>query len=173
VAGGLEKMSGRVIIGSLIILIGLGFLFDLNVFRFLIPALLIFFGLRIIFGQRSGFGSLNKSVSKEDEIKRVMIFSGINQKSTAENFRKAELAAIFGGGDLDLSQVKTKTKTVELDLVAVFGGVKVRIPENWSVASEGVGILGGFDDKTSSVIKANVKCQIKGVAIFGGVEVVN
>ena len=38
---------------------------------------------------------------------------------------------IFGGGDLDLSQVKTSEASIDLELVAVFGGARLIVPKNW------------------------------------------
>lgn len=164
-------MNSRIIFGAIIILIGLGFLFDFNVFRFVIPLFIIFIGLQILTG-RSQPWNPSETTSREDILKRVAVFSGIKQRVASENFKKAEIVAVFGGGDLDLSEAKAKGNTVELDLIAIFGGVKVRIPKTWYVSSEGVGILGGFSDNTS-VSGKQVRCLVKGVGMFGGVEIVN
>jgi predicted membrane protein len=165
-------MNSRVIIGVVIVLIGLGFLFDINVLRFIFPLFLVFIGVQILMGRRQNWDLAKTATVAEDSLHRVLIFSGINQKVVSSNFKSGEVVAIFGGGDIDLSSAKTKAKTIELELVAIFGGLKVRIPSDWSVTSEGVGILGGFDNKAKGGTKA-VTVQLKGVAIFGGVEVVN
>jgi predicted membrane protein len=164
-------MNSRIIFGTIVILVGVGFLFDFNILRFLIPVFLIFIGLQILTG-RSQPWNPSETTSREDVLERVAVFSGIKQRVTSENFKKAEIVAVFGSGEIDFSETKSKSKTIELDLVAVFGGVKVRIPQNWYVSSEGVGILGGFSDNTAAGGK-DVKCLVKGVALFGGVEIVN
>lgn len=164
-------MMFRFIFGAFIILLGLGFLFDTNLIRFLLPLILIIIGLRIISGNNRNWDISKKSESKDDKFSRVAIFSPINEKITAENFQKAEAVAVFGGGEIDLSQSRTKAKNIELELVAVFGGIKVIVPTTWKINSEGVGILGGFTNNTKGNGSVNVKLQ--GVSIFGGVEVVN
>lgn len=163
-------MTARYIVGAFIILIGLGFLFNFDVFRFIFPVIIILIGIAILTGRHRSWDYSHVNSISEDNLKRVLVFSGINAKVESTNFSKGELVAVFGGGDLDLSAVKTKAKEVELDLVAVFGGLRVRIPAEWKVTSEGVGILGGFSVETGKS-SGNVLVHLKGAAILGGVEV--
>jgi predicted membrane protein len=165
-------MMFRFLFGAFIILLGLGFLFDVNLLRFLIPLFLIIIGIRIITGNNRNWDMSKRSESKDDSFKRVAIFSPINERVSSDNFQRAEAVAVFGGGEIDLSQAKTKAKQVNLELVAVFGGLKVIVPKNWKVSSEGIGIIGGFSNNTKGD-GAVVNVKLEGVAIFGGVEVVN
>jgi predicted membrane protein len=164
---------GRLILGIVIILIGLSFLFDINILRYLIPLVIIYFGLRILMGKGSETGFDTKTQTQEDKIERVLVFSGLNSKYTSSNFKGGSIVAIFAGGELDLSEVTTQEKEIKMDLVAIFGGVKVRVPRNWQINSEGVGILGGFNNNTGREGEAVTTLKVEGVAIFGGVEVVN
>ncbi len=163
----------RVFFGILIILFGLSFLFKFPFFNVLLAIVVIGLGIKVLGGRGSGFDMGRRGETNEDFLKRVLIFSGINRKVVSDTFGGAEVVAIFGGGDIDLSEVKTEGKTLNLDLVAIFGGLKVRVPESWDVESEGMGFLGGFENNTSSPAKESVAVRVKGVAIFGGVEVVN
>jgi len=83
------------------------------------------------------------------------------------------LVVVFGGGELDLSQVKTKQKQVTIEVVAIFGGLKIIIPPSWQVKSEGVGILGGFNNQAQLKGSKKTTAIIEGVAIFGGVDISN
>lgn len=164
-------MNGRVIIGSILILIGLSAVFDFPFFNLLFAGFIIWLGIKIISGSSDQFRT--SSETNDDQIKRVLIFSGIDQKVTSNNFTGGEIVAVFGGGDVDLSQVKTRSNKVELNFVTIFGGLKVKIPSSWSVNSEGMGILGGFNNRSKGEGKKVTVATIKGVAIFGGVEIVN
>lgn len=164
----------RLIFGVFIILIGLSVLIDLPVLKILFALFVVWLGMRVIVGREGGFIDFReKTEAHEDEIKRVLVFTGINKKFVSSDFKGGEIVAVFGGGDIDLSDVKTKQKELTLELTAVFGGLKVKLPSSWSIKSEGVGILGGYDNKTQLKGRKTVDATIKGAAIFGGVEIVS
>lgn len=162
----------RIVFGTLIILIGLSMLLDINVLRYFIPLLIIYFGFKIIVGEDKSV-IVSGSETHEDKINRVVIFSGLNNKYISDNFKGGSVVTVFGGGDIDLTDAKTKEKNIKLDLVAVFGGLKVRVPKKWQVNSEGAGILGAFDNNAVKEGDAGVLLNVEGVSIFGGVEVTN
>jgi hypothetical protein len=164
--------NSRIFLGAIIIIFGVSILFNIDIIRILFPLLLIWLGIRIIGGKTSS-PFLTKSESHEGKIKHVAIFSEMNQKVQHDNLEEGEIIAILGGGNIDLSAVKTKNKRVKLDLVAILGGIKVTLPPNWSVRSEGVGILGGFNNNAGTDVKKTVEVEVKGVAILGGVYIVN
>jgi uncharacterized protein YjeT (DUF2065 family) len=162
----------RLFTGLVLVAIGVGFLFGLPVFRILIPTLIILLGIKLLLGQ-GGPSISAKSEGRDDKLSQVLIFSGIDRKIISDNFSGGEVVAIFGGGDVDLTQAKTTSKTLKLSLVAVFGGLKIRVPETWRVSTEGVGVLGAFENKARPKGKAKVNLKVDGVAIFGGVEIVS
>ncbi len=167
-------MNTRLIIGALIVIIGISILLDLNLFEFLIPLLIIWIGVQIIMGKDGTSNSSKLTEAQEDSIKRVLVFSGLNQAVQSDNFKGGEIVAVFGSVELDLSQVKTKEKNLKLELVSVFGSVEIKVPENWTVNSEGVGILGSFDNKANGgQTKKTVTADIKGISVLGSVEVRN
>jgi hypothetical protein len=169
-------MRSHTLLGIIIILLGLSILFHFPIINFLFAFVILWIGVKILTGQNQMFGNLasqTKGTLNEDFVNRVMIFSGIKAKVGSQSFEGAELVTIFGGGEIDASEVKAKGNKVTLDLVAIFGAIKVKVPKGWSVKSEGVGILGGFNNNTVSSPKSTVTVNLKGAAIFGGVEVVN
>lgn len=88
-----------------------------------------------------------------------------------EQFEKAEIVVMFGGGTIDMSEVKTTHTQVSLELVSIFGELKVKLPKDWAVTSEGVGIAGSFDTHAGNT-SAKTTAHIKGAAIFATVEVI-
>lgn len=163
----------RFIFGLFVILLGVSFLIDIPLFRFSLALLVMWLGFSIITGNNSHKRFIKKSENSENSINRVLIFSGIKQKALSDNFTKAELVVVFGGGELDLSQVKTKQKQVSIEVVAIFGGLKIIIPPSWQVNSEGMGILGGFNNQTQLKGAKKTTAIVEGVAIFGGVDISN
>ena len=168
-------MSGnaRIIVGVVIILLGLNFLFNLNLVRIIFAGIIIWLGVKVITGNTDKMDFSEQTDAEEDFVKRVLVFSGINKKFLSDNFQGAEVVAVFGGGEIDLSEVKTKEKELSMDITAIFGGLKVRVPQTWAVKSEGVGIMGGFDNKTKVGTKKTTEVKLKGLGLLGGVEIVN
>jgi predicted membrane protein len=163
----------RLIFGFLVILTGISLLFNVNIFRFLIPLIIIILGLRIIMGGEEKKLSGKGARTSENSINRVVIFSGLNTKYQSEDFKGGSVVAVFGGGEIDLTEAKSQEKEVKLDVVAIFGGLKVRVPKNWQVNSEGVGILGAFENRTAREGPEQTRLRVEGVGILGGVEVTN
>lgn len=163
----------RLVVGALLILMALNILFNLDLFRLILPLLLIWLGARIIWGKSGGgFQFERASEVNEEEIDEVLIFSGINKRYTSSKFKGGKLVVVFGGGEIDLREVKAVGKELMVEVVAIFGGIKVLVPESWRVRSEGVGIFGGYDNKARGG-EGKTTLNVKGAAIFGGVEIVN
>lgn len=167
-------MNTRLIIGALIVLIGISILLDLNLFHFLLPLLLIWIGIQIILGKDGVDNSYKKTETQEDSVRRVLIFSGINQTIISDNFKGGEVITVFGTGEIDLTKVKTKEDDIRIELVTVIGKIHILVPTNWAVSSEGVGVLGTFDNKANgSKSKKSVHVTVKGVSVLGNVVISN
>ena len=79
-----------------------------------------------------------------DRINESAIFSGVNRKLMTKNFQGGKATVIFGGLDLDLTQVDF-TGVVTLDLEVGFGGVKLIVPPHWDVRTEMSNIAAGLE----------------------------
>jgi hypothetical protein len=110
-------------------------------------------------------------------VKIDAIFGGSKRVVTSQDFQGGEVAAIFGGVELDLRQAGMTGDSAVLEINAIFGGVELKIPRNWSAVVEGVGIFGGYADNSiqpDPALGPGVKQLIvKGLAAFGGVDVKN
>ena len=164
--------TSKLFLGFIFIAIGLSSLFNFPFFHFVVAFFIIYLGIKTLLGNIDERSSLDSPEIKEDILKRVLIFSGINTKIVSSNFKKAQIVIVFGGGEIDLSAVETKQSEIIIEVVEIFGGVKLTIPDDWIVRTDVVGIVGGLDNHTHNK-KETVIVTVKGVAVFGGVEIVN
>jgi hypothetical protein len=108
-----------------------------------------------------------------DRINESVIFSGVNRKLMTKNFQGGKATVLFGGLDLDLTQVDF-TGVVSLDLEVGFGGVKLIIPPHWDVRTEVSNIAAGLEDKRmfrEGGVDPNKVLILKGTLLFSGLEI--
>ena len=108
-----------------------------------------------------------------DRINESAIFSGVNRKLMTKNFQGGKATVIFGGLDLDLTQVDF-TGVVTLDLEVGFGGVKLIVPPHWDVRTEMSNIAAGLEDKRmfrEGGVDTNKVLILKGTLLFSGLEI--
>lgn len=164
----------KTVLGLIIIFIGISALLGVFLVKFIFALILIAVGIRIISGRRRHRDWDAKTISGEDTINEVAIFSPINKIIKTDNFKGGKMVMIFSGGQLDISGVKTSEKEIDLEFVAVFGGGKLIVPKGWRVNSQGTAIFGGYNNRTEKQEGGeNTVLNIKGAAIFGGIEIVN
>jgi hypothetical protein len=108
-----------------------------------------------------------------DRINESVIFSGVNRKLMTKNFQGGKATVIFGGLDLDLTQVDF-TGIVTLDFEVGFGGVKLIVPPHWDVRTEMSNLAAGLEDKRmfrEGGIDTNKVLILKGTLLFSGLEI--
>ena len=108
-----------------------------------------------------------------DRINESVIFSGVNRKLMTKDFQGGKATVIFGGLDLDLTQVDF-TGVVTLDLEVGFGGVKLLVPPHWDVRTEVSNIAAGLEDKRlfrEGWVDTNKVLILKGTLLFSGLEI--
>ncbi len=140
------------------------------------PALLIFIGVMIIsFGNlKTRFKSRNKEHIFEDGyIEETNIFGGSNKRYDKQEFKGGKITCIFGGSELDMTQIELSEGNNILDLTCIFGGTTIIVPADWKVSLQVTSILGGFSDKRAVIrdTDQSKKLIITGSAIFGGGEI--
>jgi Cell wall-active antibiotics response 4TMS YvqF len=105
------------------------------------------------------------------------IFSGVERRVTAKDFRFGRISAVFGGAELDFHDADIEGDTGELEINAIFGGVELRVPDNWNVEARNQTAFGGYSDKTrkrdDAAAPGGKTLIISGTVMFGGVEVKN
>lgn len=108
-----------------------------------------------------------------DRINESVVFGGVNRKLMTKNFQGGKATVIFGGLDLDLTQVDF-TGVVTLDLEVGFGGVKLIVPPHWDVRTEMSNIAAGLEDKRmfrEGGVDTNKVLILKGTLLFSGLEI--
>ena len=114
----------------------------------------------------------NAAFNANDYIESVNVFGGSNQVIYSKNLKGGEVTAVFGGGDINLTQADFEGQLV-LDITAIFGGVKIVVPATWQIKSEVTAIFGGVDDKRAIYPSSELSDKlviIRGTVLFGGVE---
>jgi hypothetical protein len=108
-----------------------------------------------------------------DRINESVIFSGVNRKLMTKNFQGGKATVLFGGLDLDLTQVDF-TGIATLDLEVGFGGVKLLVPPHWDVRTEVSNIAASLEDKRmfrEGGVDTNKVLILKGTLLFSGLEI--
>ena len=143
--------------------------------KLVFPAIIILFGVKMIFGTRVDRAS-------SEVIKRLQatngqvpygtaVFSGEKMNFSGEVFQGAELNAVFGGVECDL-----RNAIIEQDCViqasAVFGGIDIYVPTNVNIKVSSNSIFGGVSNKTANyhdelAPTIYIKCN----CMFGGVDI--
>lgn len=119
-----------------------------------------------------GFKENANDFNATDYINSVNVFGGSNQVIYSKNLKGGEITAVFGGGDINLTQADFDGQII-IDVTAVFGGIKIVVPPTWQVKSEVTAILGGVDDKRTiyaTTEQPTKQVIVRGVVLLGGVE---
>ena len=85
-------------------------------------------------------------------------------------FDGAELTAIFGGVECDLSRAIIE-KDCKINATAIFGGVDIIVPRGVNVKVSSTNIFGGTSDECDKTPDAPVTIYIEAVSVFGGVDI--
>jgi hypothetical protein len=83
----------------------------------------------------------------------------------------ADVIAVMGGCDIDLSGTPVPARDVTINVLAFWGGIDIRVPAGWKVIDQVNPILGGFEDSTVPPHENAPRLIVRGSAIMGGVEV--
>lgn len=187
ISGLFDKSNSK--LGSFILII-LGVLFqlnrldyiDVNVFRLILPLILIVIGLNIIFtkGVRKHPSPVepekwtSENADMENTVNLFVLFSGSTSINQSPEFKGGRASAVFGGIELDLRGARLKDNQAFLDVTTLFGGVEIRVPDNWRVEMRGTPLFGGVENTTrANPDVSSPVLKISGTAVFGGIEVSN
>jgi hypothetical protein len=115
---------------------------------------------------------LAPDLAAQGETSATAVFGGFERKGRWVLAPKMNATCIFGGGNLDLSQVVLTSAETEIQVTCLFGGVELRVPEGIAVRVEATAIFGGHDVPALGDAPAGAPLlRITGAVIFGGVAV--
>jgi predicted membrane protein len=189
-----------IVVGGWLLLNTLG-LVSLDLWEFILPLLLVFFGARIMMHNQSsrsgasrdlpgegpptgttptgqGPGGFNSAAASSGEPVHASLFSLLSSSKRRWGksvFRGAETTAFMGGCELDLRDaLMSSGELAVVDVFVIMGGVNIFVPPNWTVSQEVVPLLGGVHDKTRSVPSNPAQhLLVRGTVVMGGVEISN
>lgn len=99
---------------------------------------------------------------------------GVSRSSRAPDFRGANLTAVMGGCEVDLTQATiVPGDQAAINAFTVWGGVEIKVPRDWEVVNQGTAVMGGFVDSTTRDVEPRGRLIVTGLAIMGGVEIKN
>ena len=88
----------------------------------------------------------------------------------SEEFKGANLVAVFGGIKLDLRNAKLEEETV-MKASAIFGGIDIIVPKDVNVKIKSTSIFGGVSNKVKNIEENKKVIYIECVCLFGGVDI--
>ena len=162
------------VIGGALLLACQGLLNFEMVWKLVVPVALVIIGVSIIF-KDSIHGKINSEISKINKSQKDIpsycaTFSEQNAKFENEEFRGADLTAVFGGVKCDLRQAIINSDTV-IKAESIFGGVEIYVPSNVKVKIKSTPIFGGVTDKSVHNQETEHTIYINSTCIFGGVDI--
>jgi predicted membrane protein len=189
-----------IVVGGWLLLNTLGIV-GLDLWEFILPLLLVFFGARIMMRKQSyrsdasrdlpgagpaagttptgqgpsGFDSAAPSSGEPVHASLFSLLSSSKRRWGKSVFRGAETTAFMGGCELDLRDALMGAgELAVVDVFVIMGGVNIFVPPNWTVSQEVVPLLGGVHDKTRSVPSNPAQhLLVRGTVVMGGVEISN
>lgn len=143
--------------------------------KLIFPFILVMLGISIIFKD-----TFNKKVaekirtlnSNKGEFEEFCATFGSQQSNfSGQEFKGANLDAIFGSVELDISKAIIKKDQV-INANSIFGGIEIRVPTGVNIKVKSTPIFGGVSNKANTEYNESLPTiYINGVALFGGVEI--
>ena len=162
------------VIGGTLLLACQGLLNFEMVWKLVVPVALVIIGVSIIF-KDSIHGKINSEISKINKSQKDIpsycaTFSEQNANFENEEFKGADLTAVFGGVKCDSRQAIINSDTV-IKAESIFGGVEIYVPSNVKVKIKSTPIFGGVTDKSVHNQESEHTIYINSTCIFGGVDI--
>jgi len=178
--------SGVKIGNSVVLCVGVLLLLDQQkiipndlVFKAAAPAILILIGIIILSKALVNKPNVttptkvspSSAINSEDQPNYLAIFSGNTVKNNSKNFLGGTSTALFGGNEIDLSDV-VLAGDVDFTVTSIFGGTDIKAPKNARIELRGVPIFGGNENTSvSSADPSAHKIIFHCTSIFGGTEI--
>ncbi|MDO4978657.1 MAG: LiaF-related protein [Candidatus Saccharibacteria bacterium] len=149
-----------------------------DMWKILAPSALVLIGLSILLSTIIG-SSVKKKIDKanlangKDGASYTAIFSGQEEKYPKGEFKGCSVSAVFGGIDLDLSNV-TVSDVAIINASAVFGGVSICVPKGMKVQYTSNSLFGGVSNDANTESKKGAGTILINASCFcGGVDIVD
>ncbi len=149
----MNKISGQMILGIIIIAIGVLFLFDINVFGLigkLWPFLLVVFGLYLIFAHRGKSDRVEHTADgrvKNGQSGIPGLIGDIRVAGLSDGVGTIERKLLIGDIVIDLVDSKLLDGVNVIDVALLFGDVTIILPEDYPVKIDIAACVGDLEYK--------------------------
>ena len=176
---GLFKPNGKwgcfigLLIGIFMLLAAQGILSFELIAKLMVPFILVAVGLGMIFNNflTSSISKKIKSIDKNGLESYAATFAEQKIDKTNEEFKGANLDAVFGSIKLDLQKASINSDQV-INSSSIFGGITILVPSNVNVKVKSTPIFGGVENKVGTNHTENVPTiYISAFCLFGGVNI--
>jgi predicted membrane protein len=169
-----DRRNGSIlfIIGLILLSATLDFINWGSIFK-LWPLAILYVGVSMLLKSKGKPGLSFSTITLEDDdfINATAIFGGVEKKIHSQAFKGANVMALFGAVEIDLSEAKAIETGCVINVTALFGGVEIRVPDDWNVILTGTPIFGGVEDKSKGGTEAAVNVTLNCTVAFGGLEI--
>lgn len=163
------------VVGILLFLACRG-LFDFAIiWKLLLPIIIVGIGISMIFKDvfnkevSEKITSLNKNMGSDNDF--AATFSGQDINFDGENFKGANLNAVFGSLKMDISDAIIEDDVV-INATSIFGGIDIFVPKGYKVKIKSNSIFGGVSNNKKNIADNDAHViYINATCMFGGVEI--
>ncbi len=165
--GSILFIAGLIILSATLDFINWGSIFKLW------PLAILYVGVSMLLKSKGKPGLSFSTVSSIDDdfVNATAIFGGVEKKIHSQSLKGANVMALFGGVEIDLTEAKAIESGCVLNVTALFGGAEIRVPEDWNVIVTGTPIFGGVEDKSKGGAEGAVNITLNCTVAFGGLEI--
>lgn len=111
---------------------------------------------------------------KDNEMNVFSFFSSTKKNVESKKFLGGSVVSIFGGTELNFTDVTVGKKNAVIEVVSIFGENKLFVKPGTNIVMESVPVFGAIEDKRKDTeMKEGNKIYIKAVAVFGSVSIHN
>lgn len=161
-----------IIIGIALLLACQGIIrFDL-IAKLIIPFVLVCIGVSFLFseGIKSKVTEKVKKTNNNELESIVATFAEQKIRKDDEDFKGANLDAVFGGITLDLRKANIEKETI-IKASSIFGGIDILVPNDINVQVKATPIFGGVTNKNVNHKENKKTIYIDAFCMFGGIEI--
>ena len=122
--------------------------------------------------KQSQLGDVDETAGAGETEYLVSIFSG-NRRSGAWHVpEELRVVSVFGGSNIDFTDVQFSTRTVYVKLLCLFGGVTIYVPPNFNVTVKAFCIFGGISNRAPGDTDPKAPTiVIDGLVFMGGTTI--
>lgn len=132
---------------------------NVDVWRYVVPAIVIVIGLAILLGslmhsmkrRKSDRGqvTLGQSgviTSEEDSVNISVVMGNAEERNHSMDFRGGRISVTMGEAKLDLSEAQVIEKPARIDVNVTMANIEMLVPSDWSVQKDASSTLGDMTE---------------------------